>query len=201
MPKAIRNAEQGERTRIAIVQSAVELFGKFGYRSTSLKQIAERAGVVQSVVHHHFGSKEQVLDTALKLHYPTSASRPDIEAVALGRTEFVDEVLKSAYRNLKDRELVRFFSVMTGESLTEGHPAHPFFVARYDVVRAGFTEAIVTAKNISGRQSYDKISLLVSVMFAASDGLQMQWLRNPSVDFIGGVEAVAAMVQKQISDL
>lgn len=201
MPRAPRIAEQGERTRAAIVTAAVELFGVHGYRATSLSQIAKRAGVVQSALHHHFGGKDQLLDAVLKLHYPLSASRPDIEAVAEGRSEFVDEVLRAAHRNVADRNLVRFFSVMTGESLTEGHPAHAFFVARYDLVLQGFTDAIARAKRITDDETRDRIALLVSILFATSDGLQMQWLRNPSIDFVGGMEHAARMIQAQLSML
>jgi len=153
MPRAKRNAEKGEFTRSAILKAAVELFGENGFRATTMNQIASRAGVVQSALHHHFGGKDQLLDAALKLHYPPAASRPDIEAVAKGKSNFVDEVLRAANRNAQDRDLVRFFSVMTGESLTGDHPAHEFFVARYDLVRQGFADAIAKAKGVESEES------------------------------------------------
>ncbi|MGV2052395.1 TetR family transcriptional regulator [Agrobacterium sp. 22-209-1] len=201
MPRAQKHAEKGERTRLAILKSAVELFGEKGYRATSISQIAKRAGVVQSALHHHFGAKEMVLEEALKLHYPSSVSRPDMMSVAAGKTEFVDELMAAARRNIRDPELVRFFSVMTGESLTPEHPAHGFFVNRYDVAREGFTDAIAQAKGVRGEAGRAEISLLVSTLFAASDGLQMQWLRNPQVDFLGGLERVAAMVRDGLNSL
>ncbi|MQB46221.1 TetR/AcrR family transcriptional regulator [Rhizobium sp. ICMP 5592] len=201
MPRALKNAEQGERTRAAILASAIELFGEKGYRATSVSQIAKRAGVVQSALHHHFGAKEQLLDAALKLHYPSSVARPDMQAVATGRTEFVDEMMEAARRNVSDRHLVRFFSVMTGESLTREHPAHQFFVNRYDIARDGFTDAIAQAKSITNDTGRAQVSLLVSILFATSDGLQMQWLRNPSIDFVAGLERVAKMVGEGIQAL
>jgi AcrR family transcriptional regulator len=201
MPRAERIAEQGERTRLSILNAAIELFGENGYRATSLSQLASRAGVVQSVLHHHFGTKEQLLDAVLKIHYPPDADRPDIEAVAKGQAEFVDEVLRAAYRNASNRDLVRFFSVMTGESLTKGHPAHLFFAARYDVVRHGFADAIAEAKNITGEEARRTIISLVSILLAASDGLQMQWLRDPSIDFIHGIQLAARMTQEKLDQL
>lgn len=201
MPRAEKNAEKGERTRAAVLKAAVDLFGENGYRATSLNQIAGRAGVVQSVLHHHFGSKEQLLDAALKMHYPPAADRPDMEGVATGKTDFVDEVLRAANRNAANRNLVRFFSVMTGESLTEGHPAHAFFAARYDLVRQGFADAIMQAKGLTDEGSRDLVVSLVSILFAASDGLQMQWLRNPSLDFIGGMELAAQLVRAPLDSL
>ncbi|TCQ97323.1 TetR family transcriptional regulator [Neorhizobium sp. JUb45] len=198
MPRAKRNAEKGALTRSAILKGAVELFGENGYRATTMNQIASRAGVVQSALHHHFGGKDQLLEAVLNLHYPPAASRPDIEAVAQGRSDFVDEVLQAAYRNARDRELVRFFSVMTGESLTGDHPAHAFFVARYDLVRQGFADAIAQAKRVESEESKRLILSLVSILFAASDGLQMQWLRNPSFDFTGAIELAAALTRERL---
>lgn len=200
-PRAERIAQQGEQTRAAALDAAVELFGENGYRGTSLNQIAQLAGVVQSALHHHFGSKERLLRAALDAHYPASAHRPDMAAVASGRTEFVDEVLNSARHNVNNRRLVRFFSVMMGESLTADHPAHAFFVERYDRVREGFTEAIATAKGITDQTERARISLLVSTLLATSDGLQVQWVRDASVDLVGGIGVVAEMVRSQLRAL
>jgi AcrR family transcriptional regulator len=152
-------------------------------------------------LHHHFGGKDQLLEEVLHLHYPPAASRPDIEAVAAGKSDFVDEVLQAAYRNAVDRELVRFFSVMTGESLTQDHPAHGFFVARYDLVRQGFADAIALAKGLDDDVSKREILSLVSILFAASDGLQMQWLRNQSFDFIGTIELTAKLIREQLAKI
>jgi AcrR family transcriptional regulator len=41
-----------------ILRSATDLFGRQGVRGTSLKAIAEQAGVSPALVVHHFGSKE-----------------------------------------------------------------------------------------------------------------------------------------------
>ncbi len=132
------------------------------------------------------------------MHYPPSVERPDMQAVAAGKAEFVDEMMRAARKNMADRKLMLFFSVMTGESLTEEHPAHLFFLSRYDLARDGFTSAIAEAKGISNKENREKIAGLVSVLFATSDGLQMQWLRNQSVDFLGGLERVGRLVQEEL---
>lgn len=47
-----------EQSIHTILTSAVDLFRHSGYQSTSIRQIAERAGVSLGMVNHYFGSKE-----------------------------------------------------------------------------------------------------------------------------------------------
>ncbi|VWB87120.1 TetR/AcrR family transcriptional regulator [Burkholderia lata] len=201
MPRATRIAQQGEQTREQILDAAVKLFGERGFRGTSLSQIAAQAGVVQSVLHHHFGSKDQLLTATLLRHYPPAAQRPDVEAIAAGQMEFFDEMLRVTRNNAAHPDLVRFFSVMTGEALTEGHPAQEFFVARYDNVREGFVSAIARSKGTTDPRIIEEISTVVSIFFAMSDGLQMQWLRNPSIDFVASVEIAVQMLRERLDSL
>ncbi len=57
----MRKAEQAERTRQALIDAAIRLFGERGYRATSIKAIAEAAGITHGVIPFHFGSKEGLL--------------------------------------------------------------------------------------------------------------------------------------------
>jgi TetR/AcrR family transcriptional regulator len=49
-----------EATRREIMEAASELFAANGFADTSLSDIAERADVTKSLIHHHFGSKEKL---------------------------------------------------------------------------------------------------------------------------------------------
>lgn len=44
--------------RDLIVESALAAFAEHGFHGASMRDIAKRAGVSQSLVHHHFGSKD-----------------------------------------------------------------------------------------------------------------------------------------------
>ncbi|MCB9507465.1 MAG: helix-turn-helix transcriptional regulator [Myxococcales bacterium] len=55
-----------EATRAAIVAAATELFVEHGPNGASMSDIARRAGVTKSLIHHHFGSKDE-LWAAVKL--------------------------------------------------------------------------------------------------------------------------------------
>jgi len=59
--------EQAARTRVRILDAAAELFLERGYGRTTMKDVAERAGVARDTVHAAFGSKAQVLTSLIDL--------------------------------------------------------------------------------------------------------------------------------------
>ena len=58
MAAALRKAEQSEKTQVALLTVAHELFAERGYADTSTKDIAERAEVTRGALYYHFGEKE-----------------------------------------------------------------------------------------------------------------------------------------------
>ncbi len=56
-----RRADQARATRRRIIAAAADLFVRQGYASTTLEQIAGRAGVAVQTVYFHFGNKRTVL--------------------------------------------------------------------------------------------------------------------------------------------
>lgn len=53
--------EAKEKTKIKIIQSAVDLITKNGYKNTSLREIASNAGVSNPTIYNYFPSKENLL--------------------------------------------------------------------------------------------------------------------------------------------
>lgn len=51
--------------RQRILAAAFECFCEFGYEKSSMKRIAARAGVSQPLLHHHFETKERLLQSAI----------------------------------------------------------------------------------------------------------------------------------------
>lgn len=51
---------RAEATRRKIIETAVELFGQFGYGETGLADVLQRAGVSKGAFYYHFDSKEAV---------------------------------------------------------------------------------------------------------------------------------------------
>ncbi|WP_219637000.1 TetR family transcriptional regulator [Streptomyces sp. AJS327] len=68
------------RTPEAILRSAREAFASNGYDGTSIRQIATGAGVDPALVHHHFGTKEELFLKAIEAPIQPEAMMDDIFA-------------------------------------------------------------------------------------------------------------------------
>jgi AcrR family transcriptional regulator len=71
-----RRAELQEQTRLRITEAAVELHGTLGPARTSVKAVAERAGVERATVYRHFPD-ERALFHACSSHWRAANPTPD----------------------------------------------------------------------------------------------------------------------------
>jgi AcrR family transcriptional regulator len=56
-----QNSEtRSDKTRDALIRSAIEVFGRAGYDAASTRSIAERAGANQALISYHFGGKQSL---------------------------------------------------------------------------------------------------------------------------------------------
>ena len=55
-----REERTGDATRGKILDAAEDVFAEHGFHAASLRDLADAAGVTRSLIHHHFGSKEQL---------------------------------------------------------------------------------------------------------------------------------------------
>lgn len=55
-----QRTHDAEATRSAIMGAAFRLFNEKGVNGVSVSQLAKEAGVTKSLVHHHFGSKDEL---------------------------------------------------------------------------------------------------------------------------------------------
>ena len=58
-----------EATRQAILEAAKEVFVQRGVAETPLSEVAKAAGVTKSLIHHHFGSKEELWNEVKRTNF------------------------------------------------------------------------------------------------------------------------------------
>ena len=59
----------GGETKARVIAAASALFAEHGLRGTSVRDIAERAGVNLAAAHYHFGSKEDLYFEVLRAQF------------------------------------------------------------------------------------------------------------------------------------
>ena len=165
---------RGEERRTEIVRAALEVIAERGYRGASLAAVAERVGLTQQGLMHHFPTKDALLVAVLQ-------ERDRWDAVPDSRWR-VDLLAALVEYNATRPGIVQTFSALLGESVTDGHPARAYFSGRYTRVRASMAEMLRAEygdRLPNGLTPERTAPLLVAVM----DGLQYQWLLDPaSVD-------------------
>ncbi|MGW2044791.1 TetR/AcrR family transcriptional regulator [Streptomyces sp. NPDC001858] len=168
---------RSQERRAEIVRAALEVIAERGYRGASLAAVAERVGLTQQGLLHHFPTKDTLLVAVLQ-------ERDQWDAVP--DTGWRTELLVSLVEyNAMRPAIVQTFAALLGESVTDGHPARDYFTERYAQVRANMA-AVLRAEYgdrlPNGLTPERTAPLLVAVM----DGLQYQWLLDPeSVDMPG----------------
>lgn len=163
-------AARSEERRAEILRAALEVIAERGYRGASLAAVAERVGLTQQGLLHHFPTKEALLVAVL-----ADRDRWDAVPDSQWRLDLLGSLVEY---NAMRPGIVQTFSALLGESVTEGHPARDFFTRRYGDVRASMAEVLRAEygeRLPNGLTPERAAPLLVAVM----DGLQYQWLLDP----------------------
>jgi AcrR family transcriptional regulator len=169
--------------RDEILRAALRTFGSKGYHNGSLAEVADQVGITHAGVLHHFGSKEQLLIEALEFR-----DRVDVEHLEgqhiPGGIDLFRHLQLTARHNAERRGIVQAYSVLTGEAVTEGHPASDWVRNRFTVLRGEITAALraVVLDDAGDEPAEVDEALLAraaSAIIAVMDGLQNQWLLDP----------------------
>jgi AcrR family transcriptional regulator len=162
--------------RQQIVDAAVEVFSASGYRKGSLRDVAEKAGLSQAGLLHHYRSKEDLLQAVLTW-------RDDVSRRVMGDplpqgTDFLRAIVRLAEYNAGTPDLVELHVIVSAEGTAADHPLRGYFVDRYaylfDHVSGAFERAADQGQLRPGVDCASASRALIALM----DGLQVQWLLN-----------------------
>jgi len=182
---------KGVAKREEILDRALEVVAREGYRGASVKELAEAVGLSQAGLLHYFDSKEELFTEILR-------KRDEVDSERFGRMsggdlDFPDmrrgyvEVVR---HNADLPGLVQLFSRMSVDATDPEHPAHRFFLVRGAKLRETFRGAIRSAQDEGRITSAVDAETLARIFQAVSDGMQVQWMLDPDVDMAVTVEAL-----------
>jgi AcrR family transcriptional regulator len=183
---------QASRRRLAaaarqeeILAAATALLATSGFNAVSLDAFANAAGISKAGLLHHFPSKDALLAAVLE-------RRDELDAAAVldaGRRRYGDpRQARQAFaalveRNLHQPAIMRLYTVLSAEALDPAHPAHEFFQRRLGWARSYLAELLLPW--------HPRPALAAVEVLAFLDGLQLMWLRDPSIDYLAQADAFA----------
>lgn len=186
--EAARGYAKGRAKRREILEQAMALFGEAGYRGASLREIAARCGLSHPGLLHHFPTKESLLLAVLE-------HRDQVDGEWLGMecatgVDMLRRLVDLVRLNATRRGIVELFTVLSGEATSADHPAHAFFVKRYQTTLDTMEHAYARARDDGVLRPGIEPRVAAQQLVALMDGLQIQWLLDDrGVDMEAAVQA------------
>ncbi|WP_285117513.1 TetR/AcrR family transcriptional regulator [Leifsonia sp. fls2-241-R2A-40a] len=185
---------KGVAKREEILEAALEVIAREGWHGASVKELAEAVGLSQAGLLHYFDSKDELFTAILRKRDEVDSRRfgevdgaPSLQRIREG---FVGVVR----HNAEVPGLVQLFSRLAVEAGDASHPAHDYFVERSGTLRELFTRAVADEQEAGRMTSAVDAATLARLIQAVSDGMQLQWLQDPTVDMPAAVDALFALL-------
>jgi AcrR family transcriptional regulator len=165
------------------VRAGLASFSSAGFHGASLRGIAERAGLSQAGLLHHYPSKKRLLEAVL-------GWRDDKSRQQLGEPapQGLDLIRRLATRPTAAcaRQLVQLDAIVSAEAISADYPVHGYVIERrarlQETVRVAFERAAAAGDL---RPDVDCATAARTVL-ALADGLQLQWLLRPDTADVEG---------------
>ncbi|OOB91115.1 TetR/AcrR family transcriptional regulator [Rathayibacter sp. VKM Ac-2630] len=183
--------------RAEIVAAGLEVFSASGYHAASLREIAEKVGLSQAGVLHHFANKWELLSAVLALRDDMSIARVPSGGTIPG-VDTVRALVDLVSYNTRIPGLIELQCALSAEATHADHPAHGYFAERYRIIIDLFTDAfgdmLTRGQLLPG---VDPRSAAIRTI-ATMDGLQVQWLlqrdsRDMQAEFRSAVQALCTV--------
>jgi AcrR family transcriptional regulator len=92
-------ADQSSQRRNQILAIAARLFSTHGYAATTVRDIADEAGILSGSLYHHFSSKEAIFQEILRTFMDSLLEQiEDIVAADGNPRETLDDLIRTAFR-------------------------------------------------------------------------------------------------------
>ncbi|MFJ4297822.1 TetR/AcrR family transcriptional regulator [Curtobacterium sp. NPDC089689] len=171
---------KGIQRRQEILDRTLDVVASRGIDGTSLRAIGDAIGISHAALRHYFSSREALLVEVLRERDVLSARMLEaVPGVVAGMTAVADH-------NVREPALVTLYTTLLGASVEPGNEeARAFFTERFEAVRADLAAQLRDELAASGRYSDADLEQVASLIIAAFDGLQVQWLLDRSIDIAG----------------
>lgn len=171
-------AKTGAKRRV-ILDAALEVFAESGYRSGSLRDVALKVGMSEAGLLHHFPNKSALLAAVLDRRDELSRQRVQFGGSDGGVT--LQGLVNLAEYNASVPGVVELYCVLSAEATAPDHPAHEYFVGRYEYTRGSIRAAFESLERQGRLMAGVTPQRAAVATIAMMDGLQVQWLLDRDV--------------------
>lgn len=185
-PKPKTSSAKGLETRERIVDVAVRFIARHGARGTSLADIAAEAGVSQTGLLYHFGSKEALLNAVLDRHLAFTeewlwSDGPD---PGLKILQLISKHMASWPSRPHDDTVYSILgmnTVVLAENVSEDTDLHPRLVEGYRTTIDRVTAVLRSAQKRGEMRKDADPRLKAMEIIAFCYGMEAAWLVNPTI--------------------
>ncbi|WP_105967928.1 TetR/AcrR family transcriptional regulator [Streptomyces geranii] len=178
-----------------IVRAARDSFAEKGYAKASLRDIAERAGITHAGLLHHFRNKDEILAEVLAQR-DAEEWQQGLEAVD-GFAQLAPYLGDLIRHHQRAPELMRLWIELAAAASRADHPAHTYFVERYERGRVQFADGLRAEAASSGLRADIRPENAAVLFHAVLTGLQLQWVLDQDLDIVGPVTDFVRLLTDQ----
>lgn len=175
MPGATAYAK-GTTRRTEILDATVSLLARGGMRGASVKRIATEIGITPSHLNYYFGGRERLLEAVIEAWDTPDFPVPDRTVT------FLEHWIVGVRHNATVPGLIHLYTAFAAESAPSEHTSHEFFRRRFAHVRAQVANDLRHRRQVGVVRADIDPEVTAQVLIAYSDGLQLEWLFDPSID-------------------
>lgn len=179
---------KGVVKREEILEAALEIVGRRGYRNASVREIADAVGLSPAGLLHYFGTKEQLFVEILRARDAHDFAGP-------ADADFFESFLAVIRHNAEVPGLVQLYTQLQAAVADVEHPARAFFLDRTAAVHEAAREEFVEAQRKGLIRDDLDPEWIIRAGHALADGLQNAWMLDPSIDMAADVEQFFALLK------
>ncbi|AMD56717.1 TetR/AcrR family transcriptional regulator [Mycolicibacterium fortuitum] len=179
MPAVGRYAK-GEIKRAEIKAAALRLLEREGEAGASMRVIAKEAGISLAGLMHYFPTRDLLLteiqrDGDAKFQEWYRNSDADVDPGEALAQAMVDKASKPGSGTV-------YLSLAAAAAVDPAHPAALYLRERYERIRDGVADYVRRRQAAGTVPDHVDAEFAATALISAADGIQIQWMSDPSID-------------------
>lgn len=198
-PRKGQRQTRGLARQDQILDAAFELFATIGVRATTLAAVAQKVGLSEAGVLHHFTSKDDLLLAVLARADSSLADTEAWLAAPGGGVESLRRLPATALLLTSNPLLARLRTIVTAESVVQDGAARRYVTERTrqirDVVCGMLAEGVRRGEFAADTAVKTRAAEIVAFM----EGIQIEWLLEPeAIDLVVAYESYVTALVTQL---